>query len=422
MRLTIRAAMTLILCLLAGEAGAQFLKYTPPGGPAEEPESRREQIEREVEEARFRLGVVHVAPWAALHDVAYVRNLYATGPVPPNDLTATAGLGFRAYLRNGPKATWRAQVLPEYVWWQKQTDRRQLNGRYSLGFHGFFNRLTLEVQAGRLQQQEVVTPEVPVPVSSRTDGGEVLTEIKLSGALYAFAAASLNQQNNLVDDVDDPRTEELDLLDREERVIRGGLRWQPREQWSVALGVEHSQADFDDDALNRSNSGTSPLAEIRFEGRRLSFQVDAADRSLEARRGAVFLPYDKVTGHAGITLGTPRRLSATLYAGRDLVYSLSSSYAYLDDERLGLSVSLGFGQRFVSRVFAESGSNTYTPFEASTPPRQDDVSSYGASLTFGLPRNLTVGLQALRSEFDSNLPGADRTYTTVGTTITLGGR
>ncbi len=422
MRLTIRAAMTLILCLLAGEAGAQFLQYTPPGGPPEEPESRREQIEKEVEEARFRLGVLRVAPWAALSNVAYVRNLFSSGEVPPNDFTATAGLGFRAYLRNGPKATWRAQVLPEYVWWQKQTERRQLNGRYSLGFHGFFNRLTLEVQAGRQQQLQVVTPEVPVPVNSRADGGEILTEVKLTGALFAFAAASVNRQENLVDDIGEPRLEDLAQLDREERIARAGLRWQPREQWSVALGVERSQVEFDEDAVDRSNSGTSPQAEIHFEGRRLRFEAGVAARSLEARSGASFVPYDKVTGDAALSLGTPRRLSATLYGSHGLVYALSSAYAYLDDERVGLSLSLGLGRRLSSRLFAESGVNTYTAFEAATPRRRDDVTSYGASLTFALPRNLSVGLEALRSEYDSDLPGADRTYTTVGTTVTLGTR
>src|SRR5262245_3990916 len=121
MRLTIRAAMTLILCLpaflLADSAGAQFLKYTPPGGPQETPESRQEQVEREVEQARFHLGPVRIAPWMSLRDIAYVRNLFSNGPAPPNDWTATAGLGFRAYLRNGRKATWTAQVLPEYLWW-----------------------------------------------------------------------------------------------------------------------------------------------------------------------------------------------------------------------------------------------------------------------------------------------------------------
>jgi hypothetical protein len=423
MRLKILVPMTLILCLAAEDAGAQFLKYTPPGGPQEEPESRKEQIEREVEEARFRLGPVRVAPWASLRDIAYVRNLFSTGEEPPADLTATAGLGFRAYLRNGRKATWTLQVLPEYVWWREQTERRQLNGRYLLGFHGFFNRLTLEVRAGREQQQQIVTPEVPLPVSSRIDGGEILTEVELGRALFAFVAASANQQDNLVDDLSDPRTEGLVLLDREERILRSGLRWRPREKWSVGLGAERSEVEFERGVLDRSNSGTSPVAEVHFEGRRLGFRANAAARSLEARRGGDFVPYDKVTGGASLSLGAGSRLSATLYVSRDLVYSVSSAYAYLDDERTGASITLGLGRRSQTRFFYETGTNSYTPFETGTPLRQDDVTSYGASVTFGLRRNLSFGLQALRSEFDANLPGADRTYTSVGTTLNLlGGR
>ncbi|HEY4576151.1 MAG TPA: hypothetical protein VIJ26_19370, partial [Thermoanaerobaculia bacterium] len=177
--------MTLILCLVAlsgaRPAGAQSLfQYTPPGGPEERPESRRQELEHQIENARYHLGSVHVAPWATLRDVAYVHSLFAAGGArQPNDVTATVGAGFRAYLRDGPKATWIGQVLPEYVWWQKQTERRQLNGRYLLGFAGYFNHLTLEVQGGRQQQQQLVTPEVPVPVSARNDGGELLAELRL---------------------------------------------------------------------------------------------------------------------------------------------------------------------------------------------------------------------------------------------------
>jgi len=422
MRLTIRAAMTLILCLVTETAGAQFLKYTPPGGPEQTPESRKEEIDRDVEEARYHLGPVRVAPWASLRDIAYVRNLFASGPQPPNDLTATAGLGFRAYLRNGHKVTWTAQVLPEYVWWRREDQRRQLNGRYLLGFFGYFNRFTLEVRAGREQQQQIVTPEVPVPVSSRIDGGELLTEVELAHSLFAFAAVSLNQQHNLVEDLGDPRTSGLVLLDREERVTRAGLRLRQGRRWSAALGAEHSEAVFDHGTLDRSNSGTSPVAEVRFEGRHLGLQAGVAARSLEARRGAAFVPYDKVTGNVALLVGSGKRFGGTLYTSRDLVYSVSSSYAYLDDERVGLALTAGLGRHSQSRFFYETGSNTFTAFEAGVPRRRDDVSSYGASLTFSLRRSLSLGLQALRSNFNANVPGGDRTYTTVGTTLTLGGK
>lgn len=422
--------MTLFLCLvmaaMAQKAGAQFLQYTPPGGPEERPASRKEDMERQILEADHRLGRFHFAPWASLHDAAYVRNLFSEGSAQqaPNDVTATVGAGFRAYLRSGPKVIWRAQVLPEYVWWSKQAERRQLNGRYTLGFHGFFNRLTVEIQGGREQQQRLVTPEVPVPVSARNEKAEILAEVEVSHALFAYTATSVNRQTNLIEDLSDLRVERLSLLDREDRIARVGLRWQPREEWSVALGAERTETDFDRGVLDRSNAGTSPIAELRLDGRRVGLGVDLAARSLEANRGSAFVAYDGLTGRAAVTLGKQGRLSGTLYGDRNLLYSLSPDYAYLTDERVGFVLGLGVRQRTQVRFFAETGTNDYTAYHRAAglpdaPRRQEDVTSYGVSTNLRIGRRASIGLQALRSEFDSNLPGDDRSYTTVGTTINL---
>lgn len=421
-RIKIQMAMTLILCLMSGRAGAQFLQYTPPGGPEEPPESRQEELEREIDAADHHLGAVRIAPWAALRDAAYVKSFFSTAGETPDDFTATAGAGFRAYLRNGPKATWRAQVLPQLVWWAKQAERRQLNGRYTLGFHGFFNRLTLEVQGGREQQQQIVTPEVPVLTSARRDGGEVLAEVEVSRALFAFTAASLTRLDNVVGEAGDPRVDQLSLLDREDRSARVGLRWRPRQRWMAALGAERSQTDFEtgaSGALDHSNAGTAPVAEVRFNGRRLRFGVDLAARSLRARQGAAFVPYDKVTGSAAVTLRSANRLSGTLYGSRNLLYSLSPEYAYLTDQRLGLAFDVELGARTHAHLFVEGGDNAYTAFQALAPRRQEDAFSYGASATFQLARRVSLGLRALHSEFDSNLPGGDRSYSAVGTTLNL---
>jgi hypothetical protein len=431
MRLKILASMTSILrpkalfltalLLTANRAGAQFLvQYTPPGGPQEQPESRREVLERQIAEARYRLGPVYVDPWLTVRDIAYVRSLFNTGERLPNDLTATAGAGFRAYLRNGPKATWTAQVLPEYVWWQKQTQRRQLNGRYLLGYSGYFNRLTVEVQAGRQQQQQIVTPEVPVPVSSRNDGGELLVELRLSHAFSLFAVTAFSRQNNLVEDIPDPLTGDLRLLDRDERVERLGVRWHPERRWSIGLAGEHTETDFTHrGAFDRSNSGTAPVAEVRVRGNHLGFEAEAENRSLTARRGAQIVPFHGVTGNAAVTVGSEAtRVSASLYTNRNLVYSLSPLYSYLTDQRLGANLTVGFGQRTRGRVFVERGRNDYTSF-STAPRRQDDVSSFGGSLVFQLRQSLRLGIEGLRSRYDANLPGESRTYTSVGATITL---
>jgi hypothetical protein len=419
-----RAALCLpVLLLIANTAGAQFLvQYTPPGGPQERPESRREELEREIAAARYRLGPVHVAPWATVHDLAYVRSLLTTGQRLPNDLTATVGAGFRAYLRNGSKATWTAQVLPEYVWWRTQSQRRQLNGRYLLGFNGYFNHLTVEVQAGRQQQQQIVTPEVPVLVSSRNDGGEILAELRVSHSLSLFATTAFNRQNNLISqELSDLRTGDLRLLDRDERVERLGVHWRPERRWTLAVAGEREETDFTHrGALDRSNSGTAPVAEIRFRGNHLGFEAEAVDRSLDARRGAQLVPFHGVTGNAAFAVGgTQTRAAATLYTSRTLVYSLSPTYPYFTDQRLGASFTMGFGQRVRGRVFAERGRNDYTSFSAAAPRRREDVSSFGGDLSFNLRRGLRLGIQGVRSRYDANLPGESRTFTSVGATLTL---
>lgn len=426
--LSTRASTTLILCLAAlclraGNAGAQLLvQYTPPGGPQEKPESRRQELEHQVETARYRLGPVRLAPWATLRDVGYVRSLFANGQqAVPSDLTATVGAGFRAYLRNGSKATWTAQVLPEYVWWQKQTQRRDLNGRYLLGYSGYFNRLTVEAQAGREQRLQVVTPEVPVPVSSRNDGGEILAELRLTHAFSLFAATALNRQTNLVSELPNPLTGDLRLLDRDERVERLGVRWHPDPRWSVGLGGEHMETNFTHQGVfDRSNSGNAPVIELRFRGNRIGFHADAADRSLTASRGAHLVPFHEVTGNAAVTLGgNETRASVTLYSNRDLLYSLSSLYPYFLDQRVGTALGLSFGQRARAHVFAEGGRNSYIPFSPTTPRLGEDVSAYGGGVSFELRRTLRLGIEGVRSHYSSDRPGGNRSYTSVGATITL---
>lgn len=420
-----RAAMISILCLAAlcckvRSAGAQFVQYTPPGGPEEEAESRQERLARELQDARYHLGPLRIAPWATLRDIAYVRSVVDNGQETPNDLTATAGVGFRAYLRNGRKVTWIAQVLPEYTWWQRQTFRRVLNGRYLLGMAGYFNRLTVEVQAGRQQRLQIATPEAPVPVSTRSDSGQLLTELRITGAFSAFAGFNVNRQNNLIEGTVDPLTDRLRLLDRDEQVESAGLRWRPTALWTVGVGAEHSTVDFLHGELDRSNSGTAPMAQVRFQGGRLRFQTQVAARSLRATRGSEFIPFHGVTGDAALFLENRSHVGATVYGSRNLEYSIEPSYAYFLDERLGVAVNLSAGRRVSGRLFGERGSNDYATF-AGVRPRRDDVSSWGGNLNFNLNAGFVLGLQAVRSRFDGNGAAPDRSYTSVGATVTLAG-
>jgi hypothetical protein len=420
---TFLAFLAGLLFVTAGRAWAQFNQYTPHGGPQERPESRKERLEREVEEARFRLGPLRIDPWIGLRDASYFRGFFSNQEDAPSDFTATLGAGLRTYLRTGRKVVWTGQALPEYVWWSGDGDRSRINGRYGLGLHAFFNRLTVEATAERQQEQQILTPELPQPGSARADNGRLQAELWVTRAFTVFADTGVSRVRYLdSEEIEAPLAERLDLLDREETVTRAGVRWRPREGWMLGLGAERSQVDFESDPLDRSNEGTAPVAEAIFDRPKLFIQADLAARSLAARQGARFVDFDGITGTAAVSLRPRWRTDLWLYGSRNLVYSLEPAFAYLDDRRLGAALSSRLGGRTVSRVFVETGQEDYTAFDPAAPPREDDLFSYGGTMTFRIGGPVALTLQAVRTEFDSNLPGSDRAYTYVGTQLNLLGR
>lgn len=411
----------LFLFLVASDAKAQFLQYAAPGGPEGRPETTKERLEREISEAPRRLGPFYIAPIFGFRDAAYVRNLFASAGEERSDVTITVAAGVRAYLRTGRKVTWIAQVLPEYVWWNKREEARRLNFSYGLEGVALFNRLTIDVAASRAEQQRLVTPEVPDLANTGTDLVRLDSELEASSTLFPFVSVRWSRQEGLIEENDDPEIERIELLDHDAQVMRAGLRWRPRSGWMIGLGAERSQTDFDRAALDTSNEGSAPVLELRIDRRRFYFSADLAARSLEAREGSRFVQYDGVTGSVSVSFAPSSRSELWVYGNRNLAYSLSPDYPYLEDERIGLAVGTGFGERLFVRLFTETGANEYFRFSPAATDRQEDLLAYGGSLRFSFTPTLALALQASRIEFDSNLPGGDRSYTSGGLTLTLNG-
>src|ERR1700732_2433652 len=304
MRLLTRFVSGVLLLLVAVSAEAQFTQYTAPGGPEGRAVDRKGELARQVASARMKLGPLRVAPEIALKNVEYVKNLVGSGlSSTPSDFTATVSGGFRACLPTGPDVTWTGYALPEYVWWQKQTESRRLNGLYGVGLDGFWNHLTLEAKAASAAQQQVLTAEVPRLTSARRDQVEASAELRLTGAISAFASGSLVRQRALGQAAKDPFVALFTELDRDEKVERAELRWRPG-TWLVGVGAEHSDVSFVDrqpGAIDLSNSGTAPVLEVGRHHGRLYFDVDLDQRSLTAKQGAQFVKFDKTTGHVTVS-------------------------------------------------------------------------------------------------------------------------
>lgn len=421
MRLMIRATCIGILFLIAGNAKGQFLQFTPPGGPEARPETAKERLERELREAPYRVGPVRVAPLVGVRDVAYVRDLFSSEGTVRSDITATVSAGFRAYLRTGPKVTWIAQAIPEYIWWQDDEDSRRLNFSRGLETLLLFNRLTVDLAASRIEQQRLVTPEIPRPVNTAIEVFRVDSELELTGKLRPFVSARQGRQQGLLGNRVDPQVRAVELLDRDEQVVRAGVRWYPRTGWTIGVGAERSRTDFDRAALDSSNEGTAPVLELLLDRPRLFFRADLAARSLEATEGSRFVDFDGITGNVAVNFLPRARLSTWLYGSRDLIYSLESEYPYIDDQRIGLSVGREFGRRLFGRVYVEAGTEDYVAFLPTAPDRQDDLTAYGGSLSFSFTDVLSLTFHATRVALDSDIPGVDRSFTSGGLTFSLRG-
>jgi hypothetical protein len=422
-------ALGWMAALGAGRIEAQFDQYRTPGGPTGRPESRKKALENAVAAARWRLGPVHAEPWVGVKNVDYIDNALGTAGKGTGDLTATAGAGLRAYLRTGPKLIWAAHALPEYVWWRDLADRRRLDGRYGVGAFGFGNHLTFEATAVRQQEQQIVTPEVLQTAHARTDTAELGAEVPLGGAFSLFGSAVRQGVRNLghVRGAD-PREvglANLAALDRDETLLTGGLRWNLPRRWSLGLGVQSSAVDFVQRGgpFDRSNSGTSPLAELKRDAPDLYVSVQVARRSLAPRAGASFTPYHGATVNAAVGLRTEQRLSFWLYGSRDLIYSLAAGYSYLRDDQAGVAVQRKLGWRTSVRAFGEAGRQGYTASGAlAAPDRRDTSRSYGAQISFNLPGiGSALTVRATRTAFRSNLPGLDRAITSAGAGVSFGG-
>jgi hypothetical protein len=419
---TVSTLLTVLTLLTAAPAAAQFSQYTAPGTLLNRGTPKKEQMEKAVDSARWHLGPFRLAPWFSIRDAAYVTDAFAgtigspadAGRKKEPDFTITAGAGLQGYLPVG-NAYFTVDALPQYVYWQKQDERRRLDGYYGAGLFGFFNRLTLQGIARRAEEQAVVTPEFEQRIHSRQDLFDATAELRLGRAVYLFGSAEgLRFQTLAKAQGNDPRLPPFENLDRKERVVHGGVEYRPDDRLRVAAGLERSDVDFLEMARDRSNSGTAPVLEASYGRENLHLEGSVARRSLKPKSGSEFVPFDDTTGRLQMTFVPRWRLSYSAYASRDLAYSIEPGYSHFRVDRLGATINSRLGHTSSVDVIYETGTYDYVPTTAATPSRQDDFRAYGTALHLQIRESLHLHMGVLRTELASGLPGlagADRSLT-----------
>ena len=411
-----RVAAVLLALLSAPTVWAQFVQYTPPGSLANPQVTAREQLEAALENARWRLGKFSLAPWMTVKDLGYVDNVYGTATDKVSDYTATAGLGLNAFYQPTGKVIIAAGAMPEYVWWKDLASRRVWNGRYRAGVFAYLNRMTVEVSGSRTREQQWASSEFEQPVNLQTDQGKGSLEFRLFGRLALTAGVTSAQMRYRSSDVPGPVGQQLLLLDRDERVLRGGVRYYLGERASLGIGVEASRTEFVRPEGDRSNEGTSPLVEFNAPGDLLSAQATVLFADLKPRGLSQFVAFRKPLGSARISWNTGR-MTTSVYGARNLVYSIGTDVPYYLDNRTGISFDRALGWRSTIKLFYELGRLDYSTVAAASGFSQDSK-GWGTALGTDFSRDVRMLVQITNISYTSHSLGS-RTITRVQASLQL---
>ena len=415
------AALAVASSFLALPLPAQFAQYTAPGALAAGPENARKALEKAVEEARWKLGPLRVEPVLGLSDLAYVDNARGAtgdGSGTDGDLTATVTAGLRGYLPVGSRSTLALFALPDYVWWQDQTELRRFNQRFGAGLFTYFNRLGIEIKAQRLEDLDFVTTQLARRAASRTDSLAADLEIPIGSRISLVGGGAVARSEHNLDG--EPSDALFEQLNRESRDWHAGLRWYLTSTLSLTGAWGHSETAFRGDAENRDNAGEVVSAGLAWNRPKLGVTLSTERSKLEPEPGSTFAGFDGSTWSGAVRWSPRERFGLSLYGQKRLAYALGTTDSLYADERVGASVSFGIGWRLRLELFGEQGTLDYGVEEGSLSSRQDDLTAYGGRLGVPLGRRFTFSAGARWTTVDSELPGAGYELTEILATLGLG--
>jgi hypothetical protein len=338
----------------------------------------------------------------------------------------TLGAGLEGIVAIGPDAFLTLDAVPQYVLWLDQTERNQFNQWFGARLYGFYNHLYLDVGARRRDAVRVRSSEADVDVNTRYDIADLTAELRLAETLQVFGSASLAEITSLEDAGTDPLPD-FATQDRDETVLRGGLRYKPSEGSYVGVGVERSEAEFLEPLGDRSNAGTSPLLQFQHEAAELFVIGEAVFRDLEPEgETSTFVPYDGVTGDVQLTFEPGWRMGYSPYYRRDVFYALDEDYSYFESSRYGLAVRAEISERWSARLYVEAGSDDYVAQQPDTEVRDDEFTSVGGDLGVRVVGPLELRFGYSVDDWDSSIDTFDRDngrfHLRFDTGLTLGGR
>ena len=403
-------AAILGICFLASGASAQ---YTVVGGaPATVPDE--DVMRKNLEEARWSAGPLRVQPWLGLRDLSYVRQQQnASGEGAQDQFTVTVGAGVRAYAPLGPRVIWAAHLLPEYVWWQDDTSKDGLNGRFGMGVFAYANRVDLHLFHRIQEQQDFFSEEVQELTTTATATSQIGAEVKLLRGVHAYGSWDrVDFEGNDDDSI------LFTQLDRVEDSWSAGLRLRSHRGWSLGVGVRHTEGDFEPGARNLSFESDAVTLDLRAEVGRFILSLDLEDADIEPQPGSLIEPRQQTFGDLEFAWQVRRQVTFQAYAERQRTFSVVATRSLIVRDEQGVRTAFS-GNAWDLLLLVGSGS-LESDQVGTAADVTDDYDVYGATLGFRLGRLGSVQLNAIQRNYDVGILG-DRDVTSYGISVQLTG-
>jgi hypothetical protein len=409
------------VCLLAGAVShAQFQQYIVPGSLGVRELPTRERLEAAMKEAGYRLGPVRVGTVFGLNNISYMNNVYGTSTGQVSDFSATVMAGLQGYLPVGKKLVIGAYVLPQYTWWHELSYLRSWGGQAGIGFFGYFNHVTIELQGSNSLAQQYYSSETLVPVNTRAQRGSATLEVRVLGRLSVFASGTQDRWRYENQPLVDLPADVYSVSDRNESQIGGGLRYRFKEDVLIGLGYGTLRTDFLHEIGNRSNTGSGPFIELKAGGKHFWANGSVSFASLRPVGGSSFVPFNGNAGYIQTGWQPSGNLQFQLYGGRYISYTLVTPVPYYVDRRLGVGVQGNLGWRTTARVYFERGQDDYA-HRPGVLPRSDGFDVIGLTLDLKLGRRSGISFGLNRTDYTSDTPGGTRSVPMFQLSLRLAG-
>ncbi|MFZ2492709.1 MAG: hypothetical protein WA208_14610 [Thermoanaerobaculia bacterium] len=413
----------------AGVAVGVEAQLTSDQVPRQRLVPRAEQIRQELEAARYRLGPFRIQPRLLFRDLGYNDNVYASSEGDPvSDWTATVAGGIHWTLPFGPKGYIRGDALPEYSWYKDLADRRFFGGTYNASAVALFNRMQLEGTVGTSKRIGYVSSELEAPAILGTNDVGLDAEVDiLPSRLSLFAAGQTRGLDYDAGDVaGSDELARIDELDRDDSLVRAGLRYRLTSFFDVSVAGEQTRSEFDTDALRRDNESQAAIVGIHYDRPKFYVNLSAGQREGTALNGSSFREYSATTGSYFAQYEFSAPLTAEVYGHQRVTYGLFADTPYFFEDRNGLALTARIGQRLALRAFGDVGQNDY---DVAVSPgrgqpavvRVDDVKTFGGTASFRVYRNMALAVTVSQSDYTSNLAEYDRSIVRVQTGLVISG-